>query len=136
MIYVFSKAGAKYNRVDIKGDFPNSLVSKKVMTRKDILGNQIPKILSDNTGKRCIVSVINNINKYSNDRVNKPHPTEKPLDLYKFLIERYSDVGDTVLDPTFGSGNSGLASIELRRKYIGIEKDSTFFWKAVKKLII
>ena len=63
------------------------------------------------------------------------HPTEKSIDLYKFLIERYSDVGDTVLDPTFGSGNSGLASIELRRKYIGIEKDNTFFWKAVKKLI-
>lgn len=135
MIYVFSKAGANYNRIDIKGDFPNSLVSKRVMTRKDILGNQIPKILRDNTGKRCILSVINNINKYSNDRINKQHPTEKPLDLYKFLIERYSSEGDVVLDPTAGSFNSGFACKELNRSYIGIEKDEKFFWKATNKLL-
>ena len=65
---------------------------------------------------------------------HKQHPTEKPIDLYKFLIQRYSNSGDTVLDPTFGSGNSGLACIELNRKYIGIEKDNNFFWKFVKKL--
>ena len=57
----------------------------------------------------------------------KIHPTEKPLALYKFLIERYCPVGGTVLDPTFGSGNSGMAAKELGRKYIGIEKDETFF---------
>ena len=129
MVYVFAKKGANYYRKDIEGDFPKSLVSKKVMTRKDILGNQIPKILTDNTGRRCVLSVIDNINKYSNDRVKKQHPTEKPVELYKFLIERYSKKGDTVLDPTFGSGNSGVASVELERKYIGIEKDEVFFKK-------
>lgn len=130
MIYVFSKEGAYYNRIDISGDYPNSLVSKKVMTRKDILGTQVPKIIKDNTGKRCMKSVINHIDKYTNSRTDKPHPTEKPEELYRFLIERYCPVGGTVLDPTFGSGNSGKAAKELGRKYIGIEKDKGFFEKA------
>ena len=135
MIYVFSKAGAYYNRKDMEGDFPNSLVSKKVMERKTITGEMVPKIIKDNTGKRCVLSVINNINKYSNDRVVKQHPTEKPVELYKFLIERYCPVGGTVLDPTFGSCNSGRASEALNKSYIGIEKDKTFYKKAVKSLI-
>ena len=135
MIYVFSKAGAYYNRKDMEGDFPNSLVSKKVMERKTITGEMVPKIIKDNTGKRCVLSVINNINKYSNDRVVKQHPTEKPVELYKFLIERYCPKGGTVLDPTFGSCNSGRATETLNRNYIGIEKDETFYKKAVKSLI-
>ena len=64
----------------------------------------------------------------------KQHPTEKPIELYKFLIERYSKEGDTILDPTFGSGNSGLAARDLKRKYIGIEKNKEFFDKFQKKI--
>jgi DNA modification methylase len=134
MVYVFSKAGAYYNRVDISGNFPKSLVSKKVMERKTITGVLVPKILKDNTGKRCALSVINNINKYSNDRVNKQHPTEKPQDLYKWLLERYCPPGGTILDPTAGSFNSCFAAMELDRHAIGIEKDDTFYEKACKKL--
>jgi site-specific DNA-methyltransferase (adenine-specific) len=58
------------------------------------------------------------------------HPTEKPMELYKWLIERYSKEGDTILDPTFGSGNSIFAAVELGRNAIGIEKDKKFFDKA------
>jgi site-specific DNA-methyltransferase (adenine-specific) len=63
----------------------------------------------------------------ANKKAKGQHPTAKPIDLYKWLIERYSKEEDIVLDPTFGSGNSGLASIELKRKYIGIEKNKRFF---------
>ena len=128
MIYVFSKAGAKYNRVDVKG-IPYTTSGNGVANTygKYKSGRSEPKTVDT----RCITSVIK-----INSSIGKGrHPTEKPIDLYKYLIERYSDVGDTVLDPTFGSANSGLACIELRRKYIGIEKDNTFFWKAVNKLI-
>jgi site-specific DNA-methyltransferase (adenine-specific) len=129
MIYVFSKAGAKYNRIDIKGDFKAVSGGCKP---GNVYGGAIPtNKIPSNEGKRCILSVINSINTAGKGK----HPTEKPLDLYKFLIERYSDVGDTVLDPTFGSCNSGLACIELKRKYVGIEKDNTFFWKAVNKIV-
>ena len=99
------------------------------MERKTITGEMVPKIIKDNTGKRCVVSVINNINKYSNDRIVKQHPTEKPVELYKWLIERYCPSGGTVLDPTFGSCNSGEACKELKRNYIGIEMSKVFFDK-------
>lgn len=65
---------------------------------------------------------------------NRTHPTEKPVDLYKFLIERYCPAGGTVLDPTFGSCNSGRAAESLGRSYIGIEKDEGFFKKAAESL--
>jgi site-specific DNA-methyltransferase (adenine-specific) len=119
-IYVFSKKGANYNRIDIEGDFPNT--NKGGSTKSNVY-NVPAKHLESNEGKRCVKSVIEIYNK----KAKGQHPTAKPVDLYKFLIERYSNEGDTVLDPTFGSGNSGLASVELKRKYIGIEKDEKFY---------
>ena len=106
MIYVFSKAGANYNRIDISGNFPAG------------------------GGGRCVKSVIDVANK----KEKAGHPTAKPRDLYKWLIERYSKAGDTILDPTFGSGNSVFTAYEMGRTAIGIEKDEGFYEKAVKKL--
>jgi DNA modification methylase len=134
MIYIFSKAGANYNRIDIEGDF------KKVgggRNNKDtaLLSQQygsIPRTaIPENEGKRCVLSVI----QHSTSHTRGGHPTEKPLDLYKWLIERYSNEGDVVLDPTAGSFNSGVASMELKRNYIGIEKDVGFFNKALSKFV-
>ena len=55
------------------------------------------------------------------------HKTQKPIALCKYIIETYSKENDVVLDFTMGSGTSGVASIELNRKYIGIEKDVEIF---------
>ena len=101
MIYVFSKTGAFYNRVDI-----------------------------ENEGKRCALSVIQN----KKSSTKGGHPTEKPSDLYKFLIERYCPAGGTVLDPTAGSCNSIFEAFRLGRNGIGIEKDDKFFKKAEDRL--
>jgi DNA modification methylase len=56
------------------------------------------------------------------------------LDLYKWLLERYVPDNGTVLDPTAGSFNAVIAARALGYKAIGIEKDATFFWKAVAKV--
>jgi DNA modification methylase len=124
MVYVFSKKGATYYRKDIEGDFPKSIAKNP---RKTIQGDILPNKLIDNTGKRCVLSIIGS-DGYAT-RGKGQHPTEKPVELYKWLIERYSKKDDTILDPTFGSGNSGRASKDLERKYIGIEKDEGFFKK-------
>lgn len=65
---------------------------------------------------------------------NKKHPTEKPIDLYKWLIERYCPEGGTILDPTAGSCNSCFAAWELDRHAIGIEKDNEFYKNACKRI--
>lgn len=129
MIYVFSKAGANYYRKDIEGDFkawekdPNSVRKNQVYT------NEIKRTGTGGDGKRCPLSVID-IKQRASYQMKGGHPTEKPMELYKWLIERYSKEGDTILDPTFGSGNSVFAAVELGRNAIGIEMDKAFFDKA------
>ena len=55
------------------------------------------------------------------------HPTQKPLSLMEYLVATYSNPGDRVLDPTMGSGTTGVAAINLGRQFVGIEKDERFF---------
>jgi site-specific DNA-methyltransferase (adenine-specific) len=130
MIYVFSKAGAYYNRVDISGDFPKAVAKNP---RKSIQGQILPNTLQDNTGKRCVKSVLD-CDGYLT-RKKGQHPTSKPVELYEFLLKRYCPAGGTVLDPTFGSCNSGRAARSLGLTYIGIEKDEGFFKKAKSDLL-
>lgn len=133
-IYVFSKKGANYYRKDIEGDYKKWLVGKNGYRGGNFPDAGLPKTnISGGEGKRCALSVIQSKIERSNQKGEKKehkHPTQKPLDLYKFLIERYSKEGDTVLDPTAGSFNSGLACRELNRNYIGIEMNTEFYEKA------
>ncbi len=55
------------------------------------------------------------------------HPTQKPVKLIEWILKYYSKEGDTVLDPTMGSGSSGVACKNMKREFIGIEKDENIF---------
>ena len=131
MIYVFSKAGAYYNRVDISGDFKSWKVKREGQTAH-CYGEAKKTNTEGGNGKRCPLSIIQMDGHLS--RHNGQHPTEKSCDLYRFLIERYCPAGGTVLDPTFGSGNSVFTAYDMGRSAIGIEKDEGFFDKAVTRL--
>ena len=128
MIYVFSKAGANYTRIDISGNFPAGGGGRSTANFLPIAG--MPNTGTTVAGKRCVKTVI----EIANKKTKGGHPTAKPCDLYKWLIERYSKVGDTVLDPTFGSGNSVRTAVEMGRNAIGIEKDEGYFKKAEARL--
>ncbi len=54
------------------------------------------------------------------------HPTQKPLKLFKRLIEMSSNEGDLVLDPFVGSGTTGVACEELKRDWIGLENNEEY----------
>lgn len=131
MIYVFSRAGAYYERKDFTGDFKQSGPRTRKEDASTQYGTKRTKEVKDNTGKRCVLSVV----EHPTSQKKGGHPTEKPEALYRFLIERYCPVGGTVLDPTFGSGNSVFTAFAMGRSAIGIEKDETFFKKAEEKLI-
>lgn len=62
------------------------------------------------------------------------HPTMKPQNILEYLIKTYTLEGETVLDFTMGSGSTGVACKNLNRKFIGIEKDETYFDIAVKRI--
>ena len=55
------------------------------------------------------------------------HATQKPVDLIKWCLKYYSKEGDVVLDPTMGSGSTGVACKEMNRQFIGIEMDEDIF---------
>jgi site-specific DNA-methyltransferase (adenine-specific) len=67
---------------------------------------------------------------------NKKHPSEKPVELMKILVENSSDEWDTVLDPFMGSGSTGEACSILNRYFIGIEQDEDYYEKSVERLEI
>lgn len=55
------------------------------------------------------------------------HPTQKPVDLLRYLVRTYTQKGETVLDFTMGSGSTGVACQYEQRRFIGIEKDENYF---------
>ncbi len=65
---------------------------------------------------------------------SKSHPTEKPLKLFKYLIESSSVETDIVLDPCIGSGTTAIACKQTNRKFIGIEKEKKYVDVANKRL--
>ena len=69
-----------------------------------------------------------NIIKVSNaSQKNKLHPTQKPVELLEYLIKSYTKEGEIVLDFTMGSGSTGVAALNLHRKFIGIELEEKYF---------
>ncbi len=90
------------------------------------------------TGKRYPTDVI----KFSNwngalfgntDKTIK-HPTVKPVPLLEYLIRTYTNPGETVLDPTMGSGSTGVAAVNTGRNFIGVELDKGYFETAQRRI--
>lgn len=69
------------------------------------------------------------------NRENGLHPTQKPIPLMEFLIKTYCNENETVLDNAMGSGTTGMACVNTNRKFIGIEKDKTYFDIAQNRLM-
>jgi DNA modification methylase len=55
------------------------------------------------------------------------HPTEKPIDLLRWLVRAYTNEGDAVLDNAAGSGTTAIACLEENRKYILMEKEEKYY---------
>lgn len=68
------------------------------------------------------------------DRETGRHPTQKPVALMEYLVRTYTNEGETVLDNTMGSGTTGVACANTKRRFIGIERDETYFAIAKKRI--
>jgi site-specific DNA-methyltransferase (adenine-specific) len=73
--------------------------------------------------------------RFSNaDRGDVEHPTQKPIELLRFLVSTYSDEEQTILDPFMGSGTTGVAAVKLGRKFTGIEIEPKYFDIACRRI--
>lgn len=61
------------------------------------------------------------------------HPTQKPVALYKWLLERYAKEGDKILDTHLGSGSSAIAAYDLGFEFTGIEIDDKYYVDALRR---
>lgn len=68
------------------------------------------------------------------DRETGLHPTQKPVALMEYLIRTYTNEGETVLDNCMGSGTTGVACVNTKRNFIGIERDENYFKIAEKRI--
>jgi site-specific DNA-methyltransferase (adenine-specific) len=114
-------------------------VRKKGMRKHDRNGTNYGKFATqgtsnyfDDEGKRFPQSVIEFTN---GDRTKEAyHPTQKPIDLMRYLIATYSNESDTVFDGYVGSGTTADACIIEKRKFIGSELNPEYFNYAVERV--
>jgi len=64
-----------------------------------------------------------------NSEAKPSHPTEKPVELFEWLIKTYTNEGETVLDNCAGSGTTAIACLNTNRNYILMEKEQEYFDK-------
>jgi len=69
-------------------------------------------------------------------QTGKLHPTQKPIDLFRYLIETYSNCGETVFDGYMGSGTTAEACIIEKRNFIGSELNKEYFDLAQERINI
>lgn len=68
------------------------------------------------------------------DPNNVFHPTQKPVALFEYLIKTYTNENQIVLDNTAGSGTNAIAAINTNRKWVCIEKDKDYYYKAIERI--
>ena len=61
------------------------------------------------------------------EKSEKQHPTQKPIALYKWLLQNYAKPGDTILDTHLGSGSSRIAAYDMGFDFTGYELDAEYF---------
>ena len=61
------------------------------------------------------------------------HPTQKPTELYRWILENYAKEGDKILDTHLGSGSSAIAAYDLGFEFTGIEIDDKYFVNALRR---
>lgn len=145
MVYFFYEQAPKYNRdkyhkrinnQNTSGDLPNpaSVVEEEWIIEDSGYGWE--KGGDYNFGKygytpKQPTSVFDS-NKVFVGKRN--HQTEKPQDILEFFLKYWTDEGDVVLDPTMGSGSTGVACKNLKRKFVGIELTDKYYEVAQKRI--
>lgn len=129
-VLVFYKSQPTYNPQKTYGH------ERKTTKRKDIG--------SEHYGKQLNIKDYDSTERYprsvqflsSDKQKSNFHPTQKPVALCEFLIRTYTNVGETVLDNTMGSGTTGVACVNTRRHFIGIEKEEMYFEIAKERIAL
>ena len=130
-ICVFGDGKITYYPIMVERDKPRKDVDVEY-SRTEIMGGKTTKpqskIVRDKKYPKNLLTFSNASQK------DKLHPTQKPVALLEYLIKTYTNENETVLDFTMGSGTSGVACVNINRKFIGIELDEGYYKIASERI--
>jgi site-specific DNA-methyltransferase (adenine-specific) len=110
---------------------------------------KIDKKITNNRTKKSNIGIRDNYigNKYIQEYTNYPntlldfksvsntiHPTEKPIELFEYIINTFSNEGEIILDTFSGSGTTAIAAINTNRRFIAIEQEEYFYESSINRL--
>lgn len=103
----------------------------------DLKGDFAPKtefIIFFQKGRRLINGKRDsNVFEYNKTK-NELHPTQKPVDMTEYMLSKFSDEGNVILNPFMGSGTTGVACVNTNRNFIGMELDCDYFKVAEQRI--
>ena len=88
---------------------------------------EVPSVISDEKYPKSVINI-------QPEHKDFYHPSQKPVPLLEYLIKTYTNPGDVVLDNCMGSGSTGVACINTKRMFIGMELDKEYFDIAVRRI--
>jgi DNA modification methylase len=109
------------------------IVENVLISSATVVGKRSVNIYSED-GQRAELCVPNLVN-FNSKAGNRIHPTEKPVQLLRYLTELFSNPGDLILDPFAGSASMGETAILTGRQAVLVEQDSEFFAKGSARII-
>ena len=124
VISVFYRSLPTYNPQMTKGE-PNHGTKSGAVYQKQTLGSNV-EYIANTSDEKYPKTIINFEREYDKDKLGL-HPTQKPVDLLRYLILTYSNDGDTILDATTGSGTTAVAALMEKRHFIGFETNKEYF---------
>jgi|TARA_R110002124_G_scaffold276366_1_gene447127 site-specific DNA-methyltransferase (adenine-specific) len=137
-VFIYDDKGKlRNNEPRYEPPLPNSVIrDTKDYTNNSVLYGNIkrPDCMRKNNESMYNPPLPNSIIEIKSEK--RKHATQKPVPLMEWILKYYSREGDVVLDPTMGSGSMGVACINMKRLFIGIEKDENIFDIAFNRLTI
>jgi len=133
VISVFYRRLPTYNPIMTKGEMRNKIPQTFGNKKDELYGGNLSSFkgidnINDDYYPRSYQYFPNA------DQKDKFHPTQKPVDLLRYLVLTYTNEGDTVLDNCMGSGTTAIACIKEKRHFIGFELNKEYFDKACKRI--
>ena len=68
------------------------------------------------------------------NKEHRIHPTQKPVRLFEWILEKYAEPGWKIMDPFLGSGSTAIAANRLGFDFIGVEKEPSYFEAALERI--
>ena len=127
-IVIFSNGKIKYNAQMVKRDVP---IKAGGMSKGEASSSINFKALKKTYDYKNPTSIL----KFNKVRKGSLHPTQKPVELFEYLIKTYTNESDIVLDNCAGSGTTAIACENANRKWVCIEKEEKYANLAVERIL-